>query len=136
MLLAFLECLVYNQCSACVIANYISAIRVFAFLRLSNIVPHFLGSFDPSRHLTGKDVFFSKKFVKILLKWSKTMQTRDKVVFLALPRLSDHLICPFGALKSLFKAYPMSSGTFSFRLLLPRVQILLLAQMLGKFLKI
>ena len=25
--LAFLECLVYNQCSACVIANYVSAIR-------------------------------------------------------------------------------------------------------------
>ena len=88
----------------------------FAFLRLSNIAPHSLRSFDPSRHLTGEDVFFSKKFVKILLKWSKTMQTRGKVVFLSLPKLSDHLICPFRALRSLFKAYPMSSETSLFQI--------------------
>ena len=44
------------------------------------------------------------------------MQTRDKVVFLSLPKLSDHLICPFRALKSLFKAYPMSSETSLFQI--------------------
>ena len=54
--------------------------------------------------------------VKIILKWSKTIQTRDKVVFLSLPKLSDHLICPFRALKSLFKAYPMSSETSLFQI--------------------
>ena len=44
------------------------------------------------------------------------MQTRNKVVFLSLPKLSDHLICPFRALKSLFKAYPMSSETSLFQI--------------------
>ena len=44
----------------------------FAFFRLSNLAPHSLSSFDPSRHLTGHDVFFTKKISKLLIKWSKT----------------------------------------------------------------
>ena len=38
----------------------------FAFMRLFNLAPHSLSTFDPSRHLTGHDVFFTKTFVKIL----------------------------------------------------------------------
>ena len=30
----------------------------FAFMRLSNLAPHSLTTFDPTRHLTGHDVFF------------------------------------------------------------------------------
>ena len=44
------------------------------------------------------------------------MRTRNKVVFLSLPKLSDHLICPLRALRSLFKAYPMSSETSLFQI--------------------
>ena len=51
----------------------------FAFIRLSNLAPHSLTSFDPIRHLAGHDVFFTKKFVKLLIKWPTTLQTRDKV---------------------------------------------------------
>ena len=32
----------------------------FAFMRLSNLAPHSLTSFDPTRHLTGHDIFFTK----------------------------------------------------------------------------
>ena len=38
----------------------------FGFLCLSNLAPHSTATFDPSRHLTAGDVFFTKKFVKIL----------------------------------------------------------------------
>ena len=183
VVLAFLECLVLNQCSTCVIGNYISAIRAnfllydlpfvvlehpkvkyyvkslminrpmsvasrsiidltwlraisqacsqfpagpvfraifvigfFALLRLSNLSPHSLKTFDPSRHLTGEDVFFCKKYVKILIKWTKALQTRDKVQFLTLPKLSDKLICPFRAIKALFDIYPMSAHTSLFQI--------------------
>ena len=120
VVLAFLECVVLNYCSTCVVTNYVSAIRsfvifdhpkikyyikslkinrplsvkshnlidiswlisistqclnftsapvyraiflsgFFSFLRLSNLEPHSLSAFDPSRLLTGQDVFFSKK---------------------------------------------------------------------------
>ena len=146
VILSFLECLVTNECSVSMIANYMSAIKTsfimydlpfetldhpkvkyflkelrinrpvtiashnvitishlfdlsmacdlltspqvyratfllgfFAFLRLSNLVPHARVDFDHTRHLTGNDVFFTDRYLKVLIKWSKTMQTRDKV---------------------------------------------------------
>ena len=43
----------------------------FAFLHISNLCPHSLASFDPSRHLTGSDILFTKQYVKLVIKWSK-----------------------------------------------------------------
>ena len=91
----------------------------FAFFRLSNLAPHSLSSFDPSRHLIGHDVFFTKKFVKILIKWSKTIQSRDTVQCITLPKLQDSTICPFSALKALFRLYPMSAVTSLFQVPAP-----------------
>ena len=56
-------------------------------MTLSNLTPHSLTTFDPTRHLTGHDVFFTKKFVKLLIKWSKTFHTRDKVQCATLPKI-------------------------------------------------
>ena len=47
---------------------------------------------------------FGKKQVRLLLKWSKTMQTRDKAKVITLPRL-DSDICPYRALKGVFQMY-------------------------------
>ena len=80
------------------------------FFRLSNLAPHARGDFDLTRHLTG-DVFFTTKYLKVLIKWSKTMQTRDKVQCVTLPKLKLKTICPFRAVKALFKLYPMSAST-------------------------
>ena len=143
VILSFCECLVINNCSVSMIANYLSASFVlynmsyslldhprikyfqksmrnnrplavasqniidlsmlqrilqscdqlnfpevfraifltgfFGFFRLSNLAPHSILTFDPSRHLTGHDLFFTRKLVKILIKWSKTIQNRDVV---------------------------------------------------------
>ena len=80
-------------------------VAYFGFLRLSNIAPHSIPLFDDSRHLTAGDVTFTHQFVKINLKWSKTLQTRDKVQVLTLPKLASTLICPYRALKNIFKLY-------------------------------
>ena len=45
----------------------------YSFLRLSNIVPHAIHQFDPSRHLARGDVFLGKSSRKLLIKWSKTI---------------------------------------------------------------
>ena len=183
IILSYLECLVHNNCSVCVIANYVSAIKAnfvlydlphtvlehlkikyflkaiknnrpmsirshniisihrlaqissacsdmtfgsvyravflmgfFAFLRLSNLTPHAIASFDCTRHLTGEDIYFTKKIVKVLIKWSKTMQTRDKVQCLSLPKLKNALLCPYRALRSLYKLYHMSASTSLFQI--------------------
>ena len=80
-------------------------VAYFGFLRLSNMAPHSVSLFDPTRHLTAADVTFTKKFLKINLKWSKTIQTRDKVQVLTLPKLHAPVICPYRAVEDLFKLY-------------------------------
>ena len=88
----------------------------FAFLRLSNLVPHVVAEFDFTRHLTGHDIFFTNKYVKVMIKWSKTLQNRDRVQCLTLPKLSNKVICPHRALELLFKLYPMSGVTPLFQI--------------------
>ena len=44
------------------------------------------------------------------------MQTRDKVQCLSLPKLKNKLLCPYRALKSLYKLYPISSSTSLFQI--------------------
>ena len=88
----------------------------FGFLRLSNLAPHSLATFDHTRHLTGHDLFFSHELVKIMVKWTKTMQSRDTVQVICLPRLKNSVICPFRALKALYKLYPMSPTTSVFQI--------------------
>ena len=77
----------------------------FGFLHLSNIAPHCIAEFDTTRHLAAGDVFFTKRYVKLLLKWSKTMQNRDKAQIITLPRLKGSPICLFSALRTIFKLY-------------------------------
>ena len=81
----------------------------FGFFRMSNLAPHSIAEFDTSRHFTGGDIFFQKKFVKLLLKCSKTLQSRDQVRIITLPRLSDKVLCPYLALRALTQLYNPSS---------------------------
>ena len=88
----------------------------FGFVRLSNLSPHSAATFDPTRHLTGSDVFFTKGFAKLLFKWSKTIKTRDRVEIITLPRLTDTDLCPRNALKALFDLYHMSPSSSMFQI--------------------
>ena len=72
----------------------------FAFMRLSNLAPHSLLTFDPSRHLTGHDVFFTKKFVKILTKWSKPFKPEIKYSVLHFQSYMINVFSLLGASKN------------------------------------
>ena len=76
-----------NTISFGIVYRAVFLMGFFAFLRLSNLAPHVIASFDFARHLTGDDIFFTKKIVKVLIKWSTTNQTRDKVQCITLPKL-------------------------------------------------
>ena len=52
-------------------------------------------SFDPFKQFSGGDVIFDKTRVTLLLKWSKTLQDRDQVRTIVLPKLKVSHICPF-----------------------------------------
>ena len=77
----------------------------FGFLRISNLAPQSLSHFDPSRQLTPSDVKISKRSIKLVIKWSKTMQTRDRTHTITLPRLYSSPICPATALISAMSRY-------------------------------
>ena len=47
-------------------------VAYFSFLRLSNLLPHTVGSFDPTRQLATGDILFSNQGATLLIKWSKT----------------------------------------------------------------
>ena len=48
----------------------------YSFLRLSNLVPHAITQFLPLKHLARGDLIFRPDKVVVLLKWSKTIQTK------------------------------------------------------------
>ena len=81
----------------------------FTFLQLSNLCPHSLSSFDPSRHLAGAYLDFTKEYVQVFFMWSTTMQTRDAVHILTMPRLLDKKLCPRSAPIALQSLYPFDS---------------------------
>ena len=81
----------------------------FGFLRLSNLAPHTLTLFDHSHHLTGQDLFFSHNLVKVMVKWTKTVQV------ISLPKVKNRSGCLFRALKALYTLYPMSAVTSVFQ---------------------
>ena len=82
----------------------------FSFLRLSNMVPHAKNGFDPSRHLARGDVIFSDNEAIVLVKWSKTIQSRDKVVRVVIPKLPGSKLCPVTALSNMLRLVPGSNN--------------------------
>ena len=77
----------------------------FAFLRISNIAPYAAGAFDPSRNLTPSDIKVTRKFMNVAIKWSKTLQTRDRIHVVTVPKLSCPLLCPVTALQKAIAMY-------------------------------
>ena len=82
----------------------------YGFLRLSNLAPHSRSMFYPTRHITAGDLIFSKRFVKIILKWSKTNHDRNKVQVLTLPRIKGSDLCPYKAFRTISAMYAPSSN--------------------------
>ena len=79
----------------------------FSFLRISNLVPHSITAFQPVKHLTRGDIFFSAPGAHIFLKWSKTLQMNNSVRLLKIPHLGLSPICPVKALKTVLSLTPI-----------------------------
>ena len=85
-------------------AVYLTAF--FSFLRVSNLVPHAEKSFSPAEQLAKGDVITSSDAVFLIIKWSKTMQTRDSVKIIKLPNLLQSPICPVRAINNMLILAP------------------------------
>ena len=78
----------------------------FSFLRLSNILPHSVATFDNTRHLARGDFIRSGEGAVLLLNWSKTIQDRKSTVTIPLPSLGNSPLCPIKAINLMIKNIP------------------------------
>ena len=78
----------------------------FAFLRISNLVPHTINAYDPLKQLARADIFFQPPGAHVLLKWSKTMQMNNSVRVIKIPALGASPLCPVTALQHLLRNTP------------------------------
>ena len=88
-------------------------------MQISTIAPHASGAFDPSRNLTPSDIEVSRKFINVTIKWSKTLQTRDKVHVITVTKLACPSLCPVTTLQKAIAMYKPAVKTPCFKLKLP-----------------
>ena len=114
----------------------------FSLLRLSNVLPHSIHTFDPSRQLCRGDVIFSTIGATVLLNWSKTDQERQQIHTLTIQSLGESVICPIRVLQTMITLFPGNPNDPLFMIpsnhkLLPltdsnaRKQIINISKMLG-----
>ena len=94
----------------------------FSFLRLSNILPHSVPTFDHTRQLARGDYIATIYGAIILIKWSKTIQNRKDMVTIPIPLLGDSPLCPIAALNGMIRLYPVSDNDPLF--VIPRAKTL------------
>lgn len=78
----------------------------FSFLRRSNLTPEKISDFDIHKHLCRGDVFVKEDGIYLLIKWSKTLQTHDRVLLLPLCEIPGHRLCPKAAFMDMVAARP------------------------------
>ena len=76
-------------------------VAFFSFLHISNLVPHSIQVYSPIHQLAQGDLIFAPVGVHIITKWTKTLQSRDKIKILKLPSLGSNPLCPVSSVKAL-----------------------------------
>ena len=72
------------------------AFGFFGYLRISNLDPQTVASFDVTRHTTFGDIHFRNNWLLLSLKWTKTRQANEAFP-VPLPMLGSSPLCPFKA---------------------------------------
>lgn len=92
-------------------SNVWAAILVsfYGMLRKSNVVPSSQSAFNPKLHLRRRDVSLHSDHVQIRVRWSKTIQFRQRELLLPLPRIVGSPICPVQAVYHAFSLTPQAN---------------------------
>lgn len=80
-----------------------SLVMFFGLLRKSNVLAPSLSGFDESKHLRRCDFLPRPWGVEVTIRWSKTIQYRERSLSVPLPILPNHPLCPTIAILRYFK---------------------------------
>ena len=81
-------------------------VAFFSFLRKSNLTTSSPASFDPTRHLCCDDLKFTPHGAVLRIKWSNTLQHKDRLLFVPLPSIPGSALCPISAILQYFTLVP------------------------------
>lgn len=96
----------------------------YGLLRKSNLFPDRAIDFDAAKQLTREAFAISGNALSIAIKWSKTIQLKEKTIVINLPCIYPHPLCPVTAILKAFKlnagapsaqAFPLSGPEFNRR---------------------
>ena len=95
----------------------ICLVAFFGMFRKSHLLPTTPFQFDPTKQLTKADLQLFTWGILITIRWSKTIQFRERVVQIPLPRIPNSFLCPkaavMGALKFTAAASNLQSQAFN-----------------------
>ncbi len=80
----------------------------YGMLRMSNIAPTSIATFDPSRHTCRGDVLIQLPGIVLVIKWSKTLQDMGASQLVPLPHMPGHPMDPLQAYLDLLHSSPTS----------------------------
>ena len=63
-------------------------------------------SFDKSKYLTKKDLIFHPWGVKVVIRWTKTIQFKERTLVIPLARIPNSTLCPAQAIFNAFSKTP------------------------------
>ena len=77
----------------------------YTMLRRANVLTT-RQSFDKSKHLTRKDLIFHPWGVKVVIRWTKTIQFKERTLVIPLARIPNSTLCPVQAIFNAFSKTP------------------------------
>ena len=76
-------------------------IAFYCMLRKSNLIPNSSRTFDHTKQLCRSDLMLISNMLVVNIKWSKTIQSSERVMEIPLPSV-DSPLCPVAAFKNVF----------------------------------
>lgn len=89
-----------------VVAFALCLVGFFLFLRASNMVPPTRAEFDAEKQLTRQDFRMGQDAIVVDIKWSKTIQFKQKLLQVPLLPVADEDICPVFWVQKVFRLIP------------------------------
>ena len=84
----------------------VCSVAFFGLLRKANLLCKGSTQFNPSQHLRRRDIMFFANWAIVINRWSKTIQFSQRILTIPLPRIDQHPLCPYTALKHAFNLVP------------------------------
>ncbi len=89
-------------------------VSYFLLIRASNVTPRSAKKFNVAKQLTRSDVLLGKKVAVIDIKWTKTLQSGEKVFNMPLVALQNAKLCPVWALQNMCRLVPAQQHSPAF----------------------